>query len=112
MKQSFKVFAIPQDGVYEAHFPYHPGCSASGDTVEEAVRRSKDAMVTYLETLIDEGFDIDLDVVDPPHVAVAEVEIELTPKIAAKAGDEAEYLQSEVTQVDQAKKRERAPARA
>ncbi len=112
MKQSFKVFVIPQDGVYEAHFPYHPGCSASGDTVEEAVRRSKDAMVTYMEALIDEGLDIDLDIVDPPHVAVAEIEIELTPKIVAKARDEAEYLRREATPVDQAKKRERAPARA
>ena len=62
--------------------------------------------------MIDDGLDIDLDVVDPPHVAVAEVEIELIPQIVAKARHEADYLRSEATQVDQAKKRERAPARA
>ena len=47
------VYVIEQagDGSYSAYVPDLPGCTTSGDSVEEIRRNIKDAVNTYIDSL-------------------------------------------------------------
>ena len=47
------VYVIEQanDGSYSAYVPDLPGCTTSGESVEEIRRNIKDAVDTYIESL-------------------------------------------------------------
>ncbi|HSZ57409.1 MAG TPA: type II toxin-antitoxin system HicB family antitoxin [Tepidisphaeraceae bacterium] len=49
------VYVIEQadDGSFSAYVPDLPGCTTSGDSVEEVRRNIKDAVDSYLESLRD-----------------------------------------------------------
>ncbi len=39
---------------FDAHCPLLPGCHSQGDTLKEALKNMKDAIVTYLEMISEE----------------------------------------------------------
>lgn len=43
------VFEKEQDGGYSVWAPDLPGCASQGDTLEEAISNTKEAMELYLE---------------------------------------------------------------
>ena len=76
--QKFTVILIPQDeGGYQVFFPYYPNCTTDGDSVEEALANSKDAMEGLLITESQCGGDPVPPYVHAPHVVVSEVEIKV-----------------------------------
>ncbi|MCH8332734.1 type II toxin-antitoxin system HicB family antitoxin [Candidatus Sumerlaeota bacterium] len=61
-----------EEGGYTVTVPALPGCVTEGDTYEEALEMSRDAITLYLETLIEDGEPIPVE--EPPlaaHVTVA-----------------------------------------
>ncbi len=92
-KQRFTVILLPQeDGGYQAHFPYYPGCLAWGSTVEEALERASGAITAHIEGLVDEGLDVGLELAELPYVVVSEMEIGLSDKVLLKSKEESRYL--------------------
>lgn len=39
---------------YDVHCPLLPGCHSQGDTLEEALKNIRDAIITYLEMVSEE----------------------------------------------------------
>lgn len=54
-KYEIDIFWSDEDEAFIAVVPELPGCSAWGDTYEEALREVQVAMSLYLETLQEEG---------------------------------------------------------
>ena len=52
------IFRTPSDGLYVAEVPDLPGCTAHGETAEEAVREAQVAMELWLEVAREDGFPI------------------------------------------------------
>ncbi len=50
-----------EEGGYTVIVPALPGCVTFGETVEEAITMAKEAIVGYIETLIDLGKDVPTD---------------------------------------------------
>jgi len=46
--------------VYGVLVPDIPGCASYGDTINEALRNAKDAITQHIETMLEEGMDIDI----------------------------------------------------
>jgi predicted RNase H-like HicB family nuclease len=42
-------------GAYGVSFPDFPGCVAGGETIDEALRRGRDALDFHVESMIDVG---------------------------------------------------------
>lgn len=63
------VYVIEQatDGSFSAYVPDLPGCTTSGDTVDEVRRNIKDAVDLYLESLREHNEPI------PPATSIADV---------------------------------------
>jgi predicted RNase H-like HicB family nuclease len=61
------TFFPDEDGGYTADCPALHGCVSHGATLEEAEANIKDAIRLYLETMKDEGLELDV------HVAQIEV---------------------------------------
>ncbi len=99
-KQRFTVILLPQeDGGYQAHFPYYPGCLTWGSTVEETLERASGAITAHLEGLVEEGLDVGLELAELPYVVVSEMEIGLSDRVARRSREESRYLaRSSVTQ--------------
>ena len=92
-KQRFTIILLPQeDGGYQAHFPYYPGCLAWGPTVEEALERASGAITAHLEGLVEEGLDVGLELAELPYVVVSEVEIGISERVLRSSRDESRYL--------------------
>jgi predicted RNase H-like HicB family nuclease len=47
------VHGVP--GAYGVSFPDFPGCIAGGETVDEALRRGRDALGLHIESMIEVG---------------------------------------------------------
>jgi predicted RNase H-like HicB family nuclease len=45
------VIEKANDGSYSAYVPDLPGCTTSGDTVDEVKRNIKDAVTSYIDSL-------------------------------------------------------------
>ena len=54
-KYEIDIFWSGEDGAFIAVVPELPGCSAWGETYEEALREVQVAMSLYVETLQEEG---------------------------------------------------------
>ena len=52
------VYPTPEDGGYFSVVPDLPGCTAHGETAEEAVREAQVAMELWLEVAREDGFPI------------------------------------------------------
>ena len=52
------VYPTPEDGGYFAVVPDLRGCTAHGETAEEAVREAQVAMELWLEVAREDGFPI------------------------------------------------------
>jgi len=92
-KQRFTVILLPQeDGGYQAHFPYFPGCLVWGSTVEEALERAPGAITAHLEGLVEEGLDVGLELAELPYVVVSEMEIGLPERVFRRSKEESQYL--------------------
>ena len=92
-KQRFTVILLPQeDGGYQAHFPYYPGCLTWGSTVEEALGRASGAIAAHLKGLVEEGLDVGLELAELPYVVVSEVEIAVSEKMLRRSKEESRYL--------------------
>ena len=57
-KYAIEIFYSEEDGGYIAVAPELPGCSAFGETEEEALREIKVAMELWLQTAKKEGREI------------------------------------------------------
>ena len=56
---SFSVHIEPApEGGYWSQTPALPGCFSQGETIEETIRNTKEAIQLYLEGLADEGKEI------------------------------------------------------
>ncbi|MCC6680362.1 MAG: type II toxin-antitoxin system HicB family antitoxin [Phycisphaeraceae bacterium] len=55
------VFEKAQDGSYSVYVPDLPGCTSSGDTLEEAERMIREAILAHVESLREHG-----DPIPPP----------------------------------------------
>jgi len=51
----------PEEGVYIASVPSLPGCNTFGKNAKEAALMAEEAIVVYIETLLDLGKDIPID---------------------------------------------------
>ena len=61
MKRSYTVLIIPgepDEGGYWVKVPTLPGCITQGETVEEALANSKEAIEAYILSLKDRGLEI------------------------------------------------------
>lgn len=61
MKRSYTVLIIPgesDEGGYWVKVPTLPGCVTQGETVEEALANSKEAIEAYILSLKDRGLEI------------------------------------------------------
>lgn len=58
--REYTVIIQKQEGAkgYWAKVPTLPGCFSTGDTVDEALRNAKEAIVSYIEALEEQGDDI------------------------------------------------------
>ena len=52
----------PEDGGYVAHCPALPGCYSQGDTREEAITNTREAIGAYVESLKKDGLPVPQDV--------------------------------------------------
>ncbi len=66
---SYKVVLEYNEGYYTVTVPALPGCLTQGRTKEEALKRAKEAIQGYLESLQKDGFDI------PEDIELAEVAV-------------------------------------
>ncbi len=48
----------PEDGGYVAHCPALPGCYSQGDTREEAISNSREAIAAYIGSLRTDGLPL------------------------------------------------------
>lgn len=88
-KRKFTAILLPESGGgYRVLFPYHPDCFVWGDSIEEALERSKDSILTHLEGLAEEGLDLLLEFADVPHIAMGEVEVEIPQRLLDISRDE------------------------
>jgi len=56
VKTKYKVILEPQEeGGYTVYVPSLPGCVSQGETAEEAVANSKEAIEVYLESRKERG---------------------------------------------------------
>lgn len=69
-KYLVEVFWSDEDEGYIAIAPDLPGCSAFGETPEEAVREMQDAMASWLEACVNMGRPLP-DAQAKPHRAAA-----------------------------------------
>ena len=58
MKYTIEIFYSEEDEVYIAVVPELPGCSAFGETPEEALKEVKIAIELWIETAKNEGREI------------------------------------------------------
>lgn len=59
MRRNFKVLLEQdEDGMFIARVPELPGCLSDGKTKDEALKRVKEAIEGYLETLKEEGWPL------------------------------------------------------
>jgi predicted RNase H-like HicB family nuclease len=65
MKYEIDIFWSDEDDAYMAVVPELPGCSAWGESYEEALAEVRIAMDLYLETLREEGREIPTPKVHP-----------------------------------------------
>jgi len=66
------IVIVPDDGVFAVLVPALPGCVKQGKTVEEAVKRAREAIAGHIEALIAIGEDIPEES-SPAHLAVIAV---------------------------------------
>ncbi len=68
----YEVILIPDDeaGGYTVEVPALPGCITEGDTVEEALANAREAIESYIGSLLKDGEPIPED-----NVIVREVEV-------------------------------------
>jgi predicted RNase H-like HicB family nuclease len=50
-----------EDSVYGVTVPDVPGCFSWGDTVEEAMKNTREAVQTHVEALLSEGLDFEIE---------------------------------------------------
>ncbi len=62
----------PDEGGYSVAVPALPGCYTQGDTLEEALENTRDAIRLYLDDLEAEGEPIPVESA-PPELAAVEV---------------------------------------
>lgn len=56
MEVTYTVHIEPgEDHGFVAYFPALPGCHTQGESVEEVLAMAKDALVGYLEVLVEDG---------------------------------------------------------
>lgn len=59
MKKHYKVLFEPQvEGGYTVTVPALPGCISEGDTFDEALANTKEAIALYIESLRDDGLPV------------------------------------------------------
>ena len=63
------VIERASDGSYSAYVPDLPGCTTSGETMDEVRRNIKDAVDSYIESLREHG-----EPVPPPTSTAGDVE--------------------------------------
>ena len=51
----YTILVTPEDGAYIVDVPALPGCHTVGDTLEEAIVNSREAIELYLEVLREKG---------------------------------------------------------
>ena len=61
-----------EGSVYGVTVPDIPGCHSWGETIEHAVANAKEAIVSHLETLIELGEPVDIEVSDIAELATQE----------------------------------------
>ena len=67
------IFWSTEDDLYVAHMPELPGCSALGDTYEEALREAQVAMSLWIDTAKEFGHPVPIpacELVAPQQAAV------------------------------------------
>ena len=68
-KYTIILEADPEEGGYTVTVPALPGCVTQGETVEQCVERAREAIASYLASLMADGEPI------PDDVRVAQVEV-------------------------------------
>jgi antitoxin HicB len=59
MRRNYKVLLEQdEDGIFIARVPELPGCISNGKTKDEALKRVKEAIEGYLETLKEQGWPL------------------------------------------------------
>jgi antitoxin HicB len=79
MKRSYTVFIMPgepDEGGYWVKVPILPGCVTQGETVEEALANSKEAIEAYILSLQDRGLQVPEEGVDKPGL-ISTVSVEV-----------------------------------
>jgi predicted RNase H-like HicB family nuclease len=59
-----------KDSVYGVTVPDIPGCFSWGDTVEDAIRNTRQAILGHIEALLSEGMAVDI---SPSHIETLNV---------------------------------------
>lgn len=55
MREYTIILHPDESGGYWTEVPALPGCMSQGDTVEEAIEMTKDAIALWLESMLDRG---------------------------------------------------------
>ena len=79
MKRSYTVSIMPgepDEGGYWVKVPILPGCVTQGETVEEALANSKEAIEAYILSLQDRGLQVPEEGVDKPGL-ISTVSVEV-----------------------------------
>ena len=72
---SYTIHLEPaEEGGFTVTVPALPGCVTEGDTYEEAITMAKDAIIGYIETLIEDGQPVP---VEEPPTQAADARIEV-----------------------------------
>ena len=59
MRRTFKIILEPEKGGgFSVSVPALPGLSTEGETLEECIRRAKEAVLLYLEGLKEDGLPL------------------------------------------------------
>ena len=58
MNNFFTVVIEPDEGAFHAYVPALPGCHTFGDTIDEALVHIQEAIILYLEVLLEDGSPI------------------------------------------------------
>ena len=56
-RKKFTVFLLPDEDAYQVVFPHYPNCTTCGATVEEALKKAKEAIELVLEVEAEQGAD-------------------------------------------------------
>ena len=83
-KRKVTVILIPDEEGYVAYMPLFPSCTTEGDTPREALNNAKEALELLLEEPSEDDLEnLEMSYVD--HVAVGEIEVEVSARPKAKA---------------------------